>query len=103
MEIGFPSENATRRESRELDAAAASHGGILVRCAQTARALLAQPREVGVLHGDLHHGNVLDFGVRGWLAIDPKRRACSGEVGTGSPTRTCANARTTAVSAGGLT
>ena len=22
--------------------------------------------------GDLHHGNVLDFGVRGWLAIDPK-------------------------------
>jgi streptomycin 6-kinase len=36
------------------------------------RALLAEPREVGVLHGDLHHGNVLDFGVRGWLAIDPK-------------------------------
>jgi streptomycin 6-kinase len=34
--------------------------------------LLAEPREVGVLHGDLHHGNVLDFGVRGWLAIDPK-------------------------------
>jgi aminoglycoside/hydroxyurea antibiotic resistance kinase len=25
-----------------------------------------------VLHGDLHHGNVLDFGLRGWLAIDPK-------------------------------
>jgi streptomycin 6-kinase len=25
-----------------------------------------------VLHGDIHHGNVLDFGVRGWLAIDPK-------------------------------
>lgn len=25
------------------------------------------------LHGDLHHGNVLDFGrARGWLAIDPK-------------------------------
>jgi streptomycin 6-kinase len=27
---------------------------------------------VSVLHGDLHHGNVLDFGARGWLAIDPK-------------------------------
>jgi streptomycin 6-kinase len=27
---------------------------------------------VCVLHGDLHHGNVLDFGARGWLAIDPK-------------------------------
>jgi streptomycin 6-kinase len=25
-----------------------------------------------VLHGDLHHENVLDGGVRGWLAIDPK-------------------------------
>jgi streptomycin 6-kinase len=24
------------------------------------------------VHGDLHHGNVLDFGPRGWLAIDPK-------------------------------
>ena len=26
-----------------------------------------------MLHGDLHHDNVLDFGERGWLAIDPKR------------------------------
>jgi type IV secretion system protein VirD4 len=33
--------------------------------------LLAEPRDVGVLHGDLHHDNVLDFGARGWLAIDP--------------------------------
>lgn len=57
---------------RELEPAAAVHGGILVRCAATARSLLAEPREVGVLHGDLHHGNVLDFGARGWLAIDPK-------------------------------
>jgi streptomycin 6-kinase len=57
----------------DLEPAAAKHGGILVRCAGTARSLLAEPREVGVLHGDLHHGNVLDFGARGWLAIDPKR------------------------------
>ena len=57
---------------RELEPAAAAHGGILIRCAAMARSLLAEPREVGVLHGDLHHGNVLDFGVRGWLAIDPK-------------------------------
>jgi len=34
--------------------------------------LLDDPREVTVLHGDLHHDNVLDFGERGWLAIDPK-------------------------------
>lgn len=25
-----------------------------------------------VLHGDIHHGNILDFGAHGWLAIDPK-------------------------------
>jgi streptomycin 6-kinase len=58
---------------RDLEPAAAKYGGILVRCAETADTLLAEPREVGVLHGDLHHGNVLDFGARGWLAIDPKR------------------------------
>lgn len=57
---------------RELEPAASAHGGILARCAQAARDLLANPREVGVLHGDLHHDNVLDFGARGWLAIDPK-------------------------------
>ncbi len=32
---------------------------------------MADPREVVPLHGDLHHDNVLDFGRRGWLAIDP--------------------------------
>lgn len=51
---------------------AAAQGGILTRCAAAAHGLLAAPREVGVLHGDLHHGNVLDFGARGWLAIDPQ-------------------------------
>jgi streptomycin 6-kinase len=57
---------------RELGPAALKYGGILVRCAETAQSLLAEPRECGVLHGDLHHDNVLDFGARGWLAIDPK-------------------------------
>ncbi|CAM3699387.1 aminoglycoside phosphotransferase family protein [Tsukamurella ocularis] len=37
-----------------------------------AEALLAEPRDEVVLHGDVHHDNVLDFGARGWLAIDPK-------------------------------
>ena len=41
-------------------------------CAAMARELLASEREVVVLHGDIHHGNILDFGPRGWLAIDPK-------------------------------
>jgi streptomycin 6-kinase len=37
-----------------------------------AEELLAGPREIVVLHGDLHHGNVLSAGSRGWVAIDPK-------------------------------
>lgn len=36
-----------------------------------ARDLLARQEDVVVLHGDIHHFNVLDFGVEGWLAIDP--------------------------------
>jgi streptomycin 6-kinase len=57
----------------ELEPAAAQHGGILSHAAATARELLAAPQDIVVLHGDLHHGNILDAGSRGWLAIDPKR------------------------------
>lgn len=56
---------------RDLETAAAKHGGILVQSLETARSLLADPREQSVLHGDLHHDNVLHFGDRGWRAIDP--------------------------------
>lgn len=49
----------------------AVHHAALAPAAETARQLLAVPRETGPLHGDLHHGNVLDFGERGWLAVDP--------------------------------
>lgn len=58
---------------RALWPAAAEHGGILARSAAAARELLATPRGQVPLHGDIHHDNVLDFGPRGWLAIDPKR------------------------------
>lgn len=57
----------------ELEPAAARYGDVLRRAAATARELLGEPRDVGVLHGDIHHGNILDAGPRGWLAIDPKR------------------------------
>ncbi|WP_242107009.1 aminoglycoside phosphotransferase family protein [Luteimonas aquatica] len=58
----------------ELAPMAARHGGVLAEAEATARALLDAPRDPVVLHGDLHHDNVLDFGERrGWLAIDPKR------------------------------
>ena len=55
-----------------LAPAARTHGGLLARADRVAQALLADPRDVVVLHGDIHHGNVLDGGERGWLAIDPK-------------------------------
>lgn len=55
-----------------LAPAARTHGGLLVAADRAAQVLLADPRDVVVLHGDIHHGNVLDGGERGWLAIDPK-------------------------------
>jgi streptomycin 6-kinase len=55
-----------------LAPAAAQRGGLLAQAHATARDLLAAPRDVVVLHGDIHHGNILDGGERGWLAIDPK-------------------------------
>ena len=57
---------------RELEPAVARHGGILLKSAAAARDLLSTPRDVVALHGDIHHDNILDFGERGWLAIDPK-------------------------------
>lgn len=48
-------------------------GGLMAECAAVADQLLATQREHVVLHGDAHHSNILDFGQRGWRAIDPKR------------------------------
>jgi streptomycin 6-kinase len=57
---------------RELEPAAMRYGGILAQAAVMAGKLLTDQRDIVVLHGDIHHGNVLDFGPRGWLVIDPK-------------------------------
>ena len=57
---------------RHLAPAAKIYGGVMTRCAETANELFSSPQGDVVLHGDLHHGNVLDFGPAGWLAIDPK-------------------------------
>jgi len=55
-----------------LRPAADTHGGVLRLSATVAAALLEAPEDATVLHGDIHHGNILDFGPSGWLAIDPK-------------------------------
>lgn len=52
---------------------ARTRGGFFAHAAAAAEAVLASEREITALHGDLHHDNILDFGPRGWLAIDPKR------------------------------
>jgi len=44
---------------------------IYVRSAALAARLLAEPRDVRVLHGDIHHHNIRQS-ARGWLAFDPK-------------------------------
>ncbi len=44
---------------------------IYVRGADLAARLLASPRDVRVLHGDIHHRNIRQS-PRGWLAFDPK-------------------------------
>jgi streptomycin 6-kinase len=56
---------------------------IYVRSASLTERLLADRREVRVLHGDIHHRNIRQSS-RGWLAFDPK-----GVVG--EPTYDCAN------------
>ncbi len=54
----------------EADKQAGVHS-IYVRSASLARRLLADPRDVRVLHGDIHHRNIRQS-PRGWLAFDPK-------------------------------
>ncbi|HVS92923.1 MAG TPA: aminoglycoside phosphotransferase family protein [Mucilaginibacter sp.] len=57
---------------KSLGLADARQGGVFERCNQVADELLAAPQDIVALHGDIHHGNILDFGEKGWLAIDPK-------------------------------
>ncbi|MGN6638278.1 MAG: aminoglycoside phosphotransferase family protein, partial [Mucilaginibacter sp.] len=57
---------------RDLKPAANKYGGLFIRSSEIADELLTNPLDQAVLHGDIHHGNVLDFGNKGWLVIDPK-------------------------------
>ena len=57
---------------RDLEPAAAKYGGVFAQCSSVANQLLNDQQAITVLHGDIHHGNILDFGDKGWLAIDPK-------------------------------
>ncbi|AEH89310.1 aminoglycoside/hydroxyurea antibiotic resistance kinase [Mesorhizobium opportunistum WSM2075] len=73
----FPSELQPLRErfaslfKKAATDRANGHDSPYVEAAAIADRLLADPRNVRPLHGDLHHENIL-HGPRGWLAIDPK-------------------------------
>lgn len=69
--LDLPLPSLTDRFAKQTERAAAM-GGAVARAWSVVEELLAEPREVTVLHGDIHHGNILDFGARGWLAIDPQ-------------------------------
>ena len=56
---------------RALGLAASQHG-VLTQADQAAQELLEKPQDSVILHGDIHHGNILDFEDKGWLVIDPK-------------------------------
>lgn len=53
---------------------------LLARALAVRAELLASMNEIGLLHGDLHHLNILSSDRAGWLLIDPKgvagERAC---------------------------
>lgn len=57
---------------KSLEKAAGKYGGFFATCYEVADALLRDPQDEVPLHGDIHYGNVLDAGPRGWIAIDPK-------------------------------
>ena len=71
-QVKRPSFPSLSHRFKQLPIVAESQGGILQECADIARHLLSNPQEQTILHGDLHHDNILDFDERGWLAIDPK-------------------------------
>ncbi|OLP47831.1 streptomycin resistance protein [Allorhizobium taibaishanense] len=56
-------------EKTQLDADLAD---IVPWCADLARALIADQRDIKPLHGDIHHDNIIGGDNGAWLAIDPQ-------------------------------
>jgi streptomycin 6-kinase len=73
---GWPGHDLHYDEFEKSQALAPLTPRIAARAAAMFRELNASRAPPVLLHGDLHHGNILFDDARGWLAIDPK-----GEVG----------------------
>jgi len=68
----FPELIPLDRWFKDLFSSAVKYGGVITDCANLASELLSNQKDIAILHGDLHHMNVLHSSDRGWLAIDPK-------------------------------
>ena len=68
-----------------LEPVSRAQGGLLRQASDAARALLHEPQDTTVLHGDLHHDNVLDFGP-GRVGSLSTRKASSASVRSTAPT-----------------
>lgn len=71
---GFPTVGAWGEGFARYRAAGAPRlpASLVDRVARIYAELAALQGERGLLHGDLHHYNVVRDATRGWLAIDPK-------------------------------
>lgn len=67
----FPSAQSMREWFCDLPPVAAREGSIFARAWAEAEGLIASTERMALLHGDLHHDNVLFFGTD-WAAIDAK-------------------------------
>lgn len=68
----FPELPLLKNWFKDLFLYADKFGEIIRKCADIAKYLLEDQRDIVVLHGDLHHENILHSADRGWLSIDPK-------------------------------
>jgi streptomycin 6-kinase len=57
---------------KALGSAADANGDLIKKCSGISHELLLASTESVVLHGDIHHKNILHSQVHGWVAIDPK-------------------------------
>lgn len=60
----YPSRNSGPASPIPID--------LVQRAIGVARHLLDSPRDLTLLHGDIHHQNILRGGGQGWITIDPK-------------------------------
>ena len=71
-DIGFPDARARGQSLLVRSRPACIDEDLWEKAIQRYADLADSQRGVGVVHGDLHHGNVLLDDARGWVVIDPK-------------------------------